>query len=276
MRALLLISLFLAGCAREPVDPSATADQFFKLISAGNTQSAYEMGSFQFKAEQSFPRFELMLRENGLLGTPPVRWTQRISKGQEIVLRGELLPSQLQVALTLGVHKGDWQIMALSLSNASNPEQKSSFSLLGSGVGFTDVANMEVPQEPVINEAVQEALLAFNEAVQKKSFQSFSNVISRSWRSQLTETRFFTAFQAWLDAGIDFGGIRGMRAVFSEPPRFNSSGLLVVKGFYDTAPTKLLFSMQFINEMPKWRLVSLELSLADTAKSTSDRLPELK
>ena len=61
---------------------------------------------------------------------------------------------------------------------------------------------------------------------------------------------------------MDLSGIRGVPPVFEEPPTITTEGLLTMQGYYPTKPLRVLFTMKFLYELPRWKLFGLDVSLA--------------
>ena len=78
-------------------------------------------------------------------------------------------------------------------------------------------------------------LLAFNQAVQEKSFAGFyREQTSSTFRKQYSLEKFSTAFQVFIDKGYDISNIAKAEPLFDPPPAIDDDGVLVLKGHYAT------------------------------------------
>lgn len=257
-----VLALGLGACGHKPNDPVSEADNFFRLISEGKTQEAYESASFRFQAEQSMAAFQARVKELGLLGAAPINWNARPFKNGEVALDGELSSSKAKITVRLAKQSGDWRVCAVRVDSPS-AITSGIFSLVGQGAEFQDISLLEIPPVVALRNLVVEVLLEFNKATKAKSFAQFYNKVSAKWQSQLTEKKLMDAFGPWVEAGVDIGAVRPEDFVFTQPPRLTPEGLLILKGSMPLQSRHLVFSMQFIYELPKWRLFGMDLSLVE-------------
>lgn len=260
---LALLAFGFGACAPKPNDPVSEADVFFRLISENKAKEAYESASFRFQAEQSLAAFEARIKECGLAGVGPIAWTARPAKNGEIGLDAQLERSKTRIVVKLAKQSGEWKVCALKVESSAD-SNAGNFSLVGQGAGFVDVSSIEIPKVVILKKLVADALLEFNKATQTKSFAAFSKTVSATWQSQLTEKRLMDAFGPWMEAGVDLSGIKPEELEFMEPPRLTPEGLLILKGSFPVQSQRLVFSMQFMYELPKWRLFGLDLSMVSS------------
>jgi hypothetical protein len=119
----------------------------------------------------------------------------------------------------------------------------------------------EPPEEKEVRRLIRENLLAFDQAVADRSFKSFYRTLSARWRDRLTEGQLERAFQPFIDHQFRVTGVAKLEAVLDRPPALDSEGMFTVSGYYPTEPFKTVFSLQFIYEMPKWKLFGIDVNL---------------
>jgi hypothetical protein len=118
----------------------------------------------------------------------------------------------------------------------------------------------KLPPDKEIKALVSGSLLAFNRAVQEKSFAKFfEERFSPQFRKQFTLDKFTALFQAFIDKGYDISNIANAEPVFDVPPAIDSDGLLVLKGRYETRPNKVTFKLTYVNESPAWKLLGINV-----------------
>ena len=149
--------------------------------------------------------------------------------------------------------------------------QKSAWKILGINVQATPYGDKtaKAPADKELKTLVLDSLLAFNNALQEKSFASFYSQIAKLWRDQTTPEKLQEIFQSFIDKEINIAPIAKLEPVFAGKPAMNTDGILVVKGTYPTAPSKVSFQLKYIYEDTAWKLVGINL---DLKKSASEAL----
>jgi len=72
-------------------------------------------------------------------------------------------------------------------------------------------------------------------------------------------------FQPFIDQEADISGLARFEPVFDQPPAVNGDGLLELKGFYPTRPSRVRFDLAYIYEAPEWRLVQINVQVGAEA-----------
>ena len=120
----------------------------------------------------------------------------------------------------------------------------------------------KVPPEKELKTLVRDSLLAFNDAVQEKSFAGFhKHELSSLWREQMSLEKFTGVFQTFFEKGYNFSNIKNSDPVFDEPPSIDSDGVLSVKGSYPTRPNKVSFKLKYIQEKSAWKLFGINVQV---------------
>jgi hypothetical protein len=285
------LALTLAGCGKK-VEPADAARNFFDLIASGKAAQAYASATFGFQGQQTLRFFETTLRELGLDAIASVKYSSPTFAHERRVARVEaefMTKSKEKVPLVIALIQldGKWRVFSLkSPRDRYTGLIENRFTLVGRDPGFLDPTDRQPPPaEAVVKTLTNESLLAFNDAIQRKSFLDLFEQCSLRWQDQLvtrdapaaipgtmrralTEkqkelgaARLLHAFQSFVDQQIDISGIKGIEPVFDRPAWVNTEGLLVVSGYYPTRPYRVLFSLKFTYELPVWRLFGLDVGL---------------
>lgn len=107
---------------------------------------------------------------------------------------------------------------------------------------------------------VLNSLLAFNNAVQRKSFaQFYKERLAPQFQQQFPLEKFTAIFQAFIDKGYDISGIAKSEPIFDAPPTTDSDGLLVLKGHYPTRPNKVTFKLKYLHESSVWKIMGINV-----------------
>lgn len=262
---LLIFIVAAPGCSKKTADPAQAVNAFFELLRKGDPHAAYESAAFAFQAQQSASNFEATVADLGLSDFAAINWTRRVTKEKEASLDGEITTragAKVPLAVTLLREGGGWKLYALHTTGGAGPlPTENRFSLVGKGAAFTDGFDKNLPPMPAMVDLVRSTLLDFNAAIQNKNFGDFYRSISNKWQSQLSEKRLERAFQPFIDSGMDFGEIRDGAPVFDQKPRINSEGLLVASGYFPAKQFRVVFSLKYLYELPKWKLFGIDLNL---------------
>ena len=138
-------------------------------------------------------------------------------------------------------------------------------------------ATPKLPPDDELKALASDTLLAFNKAVEQKSFAKFyEERFSPRFREQISLEKFTTLFQTFIDKGYDISNVAKSDPVFETPPAIDSDGLLVMKGQYPTKPNKVTFKLSYVNESSAWKLMGINVQATpeDGDKAPPDK--ELK
>jgi hypothetical protein len=143
--------------------------------------------------------------------------------------------------------------------------EKSAWKLIGIKVDAkpAGVAG-KLPTNEEAETLVRESLIAFNAAVQTKSFVDFHKQIAAMWQKQVTPERLAQLFAPFIKAEADLSGITQLEPTFDTPPAINDDGILELKGSYPVRPSKVMFELSYLFEGTEWKLVGINVSVPPT------------
>jgi hypothetical protein len=155
-------------------------------------------------------------------------------------------------------------------------QEKSAWKLLGINVQIVPFVEKPgaLPSEAEAKQLALDSLLAFNKAVQRKSFDSFYTEIAKLWQAQTTAAKLTTIFQPFINKGAaaDFSAIAKLEPTFDAKPTIDEDNFLALKGSYPTQPSKLFFDLRYLYEEGTWKLVAINVNLKQgTDKPTTDK-----
>jgi hypothetical protein len=117
-----------------------------------------------------------------------------------------------------------------------------------------------LPSEREQKALVLKTLLAFNQAVQEKSFADFRREqLSPRFREQFSLEKFTAVFQAFIDGEYDISGIAQAEAIFDVTPEIDDDGVLLLEGHYPTRPSKVLFRLKYVHGASGWKLLGINV-----------------
>lgn len=274
--AALILLAILPACHRTPqatLDPVAAANAFFAALESGDAQGAYNGSAFGFQAEQSFDGFLSNARALGIIGGKPPNWTGKQIKSDEADLDGTLINHDGQpvtIAVTMTQDGKEWKLFTLKTA-AGMQAAENHFTVVGRETGFNDVYHQPMPDPAHLDELVHETLAKFNDAVIEGSFHAFYGTVSQQWRdgarqtgaaaAGITEKILQTHFQGFIDHKVNIEAVAKLPPVYEVPPQITEEGLLQLKGHFNTQPYRLNFNLEYIYELPYWKLFGIDVDL---------------
>jgi hypothetical protein len=135
----------------------------------------------------------------------------------------------------------------------------------------TPAAAQLVPPDNVIEITIKRHLASFNDANITGNYEVWHATLSRPFRQQFTADRLKTAFKAFHDQQIDISPVLAQVPILSEPARIDHEGALLLKGAFETRPSRVLFDMRLLPAEGDWKLTSIHVNvLPVTDQSTGD------
>jgi hypothetical protein len=129
----------------------------------------------------------------------------------------------------------------------------------------------KLPPEKEQRSLALNTLLAFNKAVQEKSFDGFyKDQISSSLREQVSPEKFSEAFRPFTDKRFDIAGISKVEAVFEEKPSIDGDGVLTLKGNFPAQPNKVKFRLRYLYEKSAWKLFGINVEATPYGDKTAE------
>ena len=226
-----------------------SGEDFLGLIGSGKISAAYESASATLKSQQTLESFTQSVKDLGLTEYASASWSNRETKNDRAHLEGSVKTragGKIPLDMDLVKESGTWKVIYLSAPQ--------------SGVAVSQ-GGKQLPTDEKSKALVLESLLDFNKAIQDKSFDEFHSKISRAWQEQITGDKLKEIFQQFIDKKMNISGIKTVDPILSEPPQFNSDGLLVLKGYYPTHPLKVNFQLKYVYEHPAWKLFGINVNV---------------
>ena len=261
-----ICALFFAGCSKTATNnPVSAMNDLFALFGKQHYKEAYRSVSYPLQMELSAAGFEAIARDLNLSDFLTCTWTPETNTGKEATLKGEFVSKSnqtMELQATLIKEAGIWKLYAMFTPSPKDPSKLVDlFSRFGHGLGYNDAFTRQLPDDKQARALVTETMLKFNECLHKRNFDSFYDNTSTLWQSQTTPEQVNRAFKPFLDANINLDFVKDMKVIFDEPPRFNSEGYLLIKGYYPSQPNRVIFDIKYVFELPKWKLLGVTINI---------------
>lgn len=132
---------------------------------------------------------------------------------------------------------------------------------LTASIAPTPVAAQRIPSDNVIEITIKRHLSAFNDANLTGNYEVWHATLSRPFRQQFSPERLKTAFKAFHDQQIDIAPVLALSPVLTEQARIDHEGALLLKGTFETRPSRVIFDMRLLPAEGDWKLISLHVNV---------------
>jgi hypothetical protein len=130
-------------------------------------------------------------------------------------------------------------------------------------------AAQRIPSDDVIEITIKRHLASFNDANITGNYEVWHETLSRPFRQQFSPERLKTVFKAFHDQQIDISPVLSQAPVLSEPARIDREGVLLLKGAFETRPSRVIFDMRLLLADGDWKLVSIHVNVLPVTDPSS-------
>ena len=122
-------------------------------------------------------------------------------------------------------------------------------------------AQQKVPGTELQEVLIKAALLSFNDANVTGNYAVFHAKLSKPFRDQFPPEKLSEIFKEFRDKRIDFDIIAAKRPIGTEEPKIADNGTLSIKGYFDTAPSRVNYDLAFIMSDGDWKLIRINVNV---------------
>jgi hypothetical protein len=123
------------------------------------------------------------------------------------------------------------------------------------------VPAQQVPGGVALETLVKSSLMTFNDANLTGNYTVFHARLSKPFRDQFSPDRLKQAFISFSQQKIDIDIISTMKPVLTEEPRIDNRGALLVRGYFETAPNRVTFTLDFVQSEGEWKLINIHVKV---------------
>ena len=127
-------------------------------------------------------------------------------------------------------------------------------------------AQTRVPAPLPLEALVKVTMLTFNDANVTGNYTVFHAKASKPFRQQFSPEKLQETFKDFSRNDIDFDIIAAYNPVYDPPPRVDKDGRLLVRGYFPTEPTRVVFDLEFIPSDGEWKLISINVKTVRAPK----------
>lgn len=139
------------------------------------------------------------------------------------------------------------------------------FPALGPAWGAPRVES-KVPSALQQEVLIKTYLLSLNDANITSNYVVLQAKLAKPFREQFDAERLKQAFKSFRDKKIDYGIIAAKPPVASSESKIDKRGALIVRGHFDTKPSRVSYELDFIPSEGEWKPVKLNVHVKPVEK----------
>ena len=122
-------------------------------------------------------------------------------------------------------------------------------------------AETTVPS-PLLQEIlIKTYLLTLNDANLTGNYTVLQARLAKPFREQFSPERLKQVFKTFADQKADFGLIAAKPPVASSPAVIDKRGALILRGYFDTRPSRVIYELDFLPSEGEWKPIKLNVNL---------------
>lgn len=135
------------------------------------------------------------------------------------------------------------------------------FALMLPLLAATPATAQSVPEHMALETLIKSTLLTFNDANVTGNYTVFHARLAKPFRDQFSPDKLKQAFVSFSQQSIDFDVIAAMKPVLTEEPRIDNRGALLVRGYFETKPNRVTFSLDYLQSDGAWKLINIHVKV---------------
>ena len=119
----------------------------------------------------------------------------------------------------------------------------------------------KVPGAELQEVLIKTSLLSFNDANVTGNYAVLHAKVSKPFRDQFPPEKLAEIFKEFRDKHIDFDIIAAKKPITAEEPKVSDNGVLSIKGYFDTTPSRVNYDLAFVLSDGEWKLIKIDVNL---------------
>jgi len=119
----------------------------------------------------------------------------------------------------------------------------------------------KVPGAELQEVLIKTSLLSFNDANVTGNYAVLHAKVSKPFRDQFPPEKLAEIFKEFRDKHIDFDIIAAKKPINAEEPKVSDNGVLSIKGYFDTTPSRVNYDLAFVLSDGEWKLIKIDVNL---------------
>ena len=109
-------------------------------------------------------------------------------------------------------------------------------------------------------------LLTLNDANLTGDYTVLHARLAKPFREQFSAERLKKIFKPFADKKIDYGIIAAKPPVASSESRIDNRGALILRGYFDTKPSRVIYELDFIPSEGEWKPIKVNVHVKPVKK----------
>ena len=122
-------------------------------------------------------------------------------------------------------------------------------------------AETKVPS-PILQEIlIKTSLLTLNDANLTGNYAVLHAKLAKPFRDQFSPDRLKQSFKTFADQKADWGVISAKPPVATSEATIDKRGALLLRGYFDTSPSRLSYDLDFLPSEGEWKPIKLHVKI---------------
>lgn len=117
----------------------------------------------------------------------------------------------------------------------------------------------KVPSALVQEMLIKSYLLTLNDANITGNYAVLQARLAKPFREQFDAERLKQVFKAFSDKKIDYSIIAAKPPIASSESKIDNRGALILRGYFDTTPSRVSYDLDFIPSEGEWKPIKLNV-----------------
>ncbi|MFZ0488441.1 MAG: hypothetical protein WAL83_15710 [Arenicellales bacterium] len=119
----------------------------------------------------------------------------------------------------------------------------------------------KVPSVVVQEVLIKTCLLTLNDANITGNYTVLHAKLAKPFREQFNAERLKRTFKVFSDKKIDYGIIVTRPAIPSSESKIDERGALILRGYFDTRPSRVVYKLDFIASDGEWKPIRINVNV---------------
>ena len=119
----------------------------------------------------------------------------------------------------------------------------------------------KVPSETLQEVLIKTSLLTFNDAALTGNYAVLYAKLSKPFRDQYPPDKLKETYKVFGEKGINLGLIAAKAPVPAGESKVDDRGVLLLKGYFDTTPSRVNYDLGYIMSDGEWKLIRLNIDV---------------
>lgn len=123
---------------------------------------------------------------------------------------------------------------------------------------------IKVPSATLQEILIKTSLLTLNDANLTGNYTVLHARLAKPFREQFSPERLKQVFKSFADQNIDWGLIAAKTPVPKTEAVIDKRGALVLRGYFDTTPSRVHYELDFLPSEGEWKPIKLNVNVKPT------------